>query len=145
MLMQTIRKDMMLAKKDKNSVKSDLLSTLIGEAAMIGKNAGNRESTDEEVMQVIRKFVKNIDEMMPLLKNEGKPVEKEELEKKILESYLPQQMTEAELSQAIEEIVAALPEKNMKAMGQVMAKLKELYNGRYDGKTANTIVKTKLS
>jgi len=144
-MLATIRKDLFEAKKNHDTVRSNLLSALLGEAAAVGKNAGNRESTPEEVMQVIRKFIKNIDETITLLEKEGKPADKEKTERAILESYLPKQLSPEELAKAIDEIVAALPERSPKMMGQVMAKLKELYNGRYDGKTANQIAKEKLS
>lgn len=144
-MLATIRKDLFEAKKNHDTLKSNLLSALLGEATAVGKNAGNRESTPEEVMQVIRKFIKNIDETIALLEKEGKPIEKERTERAILESYLPKQLTPDELAKAIDEIIATLPERSPKMMGQVMAKLKELYAGRYDGKTANQIAKEKLA
>ncbi|HOW52249.1 MAG TPA: GatB/YqeY domain-containing protein [bacterium] len=144
-MIANIRKDLFEAKKAHDLVKSNLLSTLLGEAMAVGKNAGNRETTPEEVMQIIRKFMKNIDETIAILSGEGKPVDKEKTEKAILEGYLPKQLTAEELAAAIDAIVATLPEKSPKAMGQVMAKLKELYVGRYDGKTANQLVKDKLA
>ncbi len=144
-MLATIRKDLFEAKKNRDTLKSNLLSALLGEATAVGKNAGNRESTPEEVMQVVRKFIKNLDETIALLEKEGKPTDKERAEKAILEGYLPKQMTPEELSRAIDEIVAALPERSPKMMGQVMAKLKEQYGGRYDGKTASQMVKEKLS
>ncbi len=144
-MLANIRKDLFEAKKAHDLVKSNLLSTLLGEAMAVGKNAGNRETTPEEVMQIIRKFMKNIDETIVILTAEAKPVDKEKAERAILEGYLPKQLTAEELAKAIDDIVATLPEKSPKAMGQVMAKLKELYVGRYDGKTANQLVKEKLA
>ncbi len=144
-MLATIRKDLFEAKKNHDTVRSNLLSTLLGEATAVGKNAGNRESTPEEVMQVVRKFIKNIDETIALLEKEGKPTEKEKTEKAILESYLPRQMTPEELGKAIDEIIAALPEKSPKMMGAVMAQLKERHSGRYDGRTASQLVKEKLT
>jgi len=144
-MLATIRKDLFEAKKNHDTLRSNLLSTLLGEATAVGKNAGNRESTPEEVMQVVRKFIKNIDETIALLEKEGKPTDKEKAEKAILEGYLPKQMTPEELGRAIDEIIAALPERSPKMMGQVMAALKERYAGRYDGKTASQMVKEKLA
>ncbi|HSA33854.1 MAG TPA: GatB/YqeY domain-containing protein [bacterium] len=144
-MLAKIRKDLFEAKKAHDLVRSNLLSTLLGEAMAVGKNAGNRETTPEEVMQIIRKFMKNIDETIAILTGDGKPCDKEKAEKAILEGYLPKQLTPEELAKAIEEIVATLPEKSPKAMGQVMAKLKELHAGRYDGKLASQLVKEKLA
>ncbi len=144
-MLATIRKDLFEAKKNHDTLKSNLLSALLGEATAVGKNAGNRESTPEEVLQVIRKFIKNLDETIALLEKEGKPVEKEKAERAVLEAYLPKQLSPEELATAIDEIIAALPERSPKMMGQVMAALKERYNGRYDGKTASQLVKEKLA
>jgi len=144
-MLATIRKDLFEAKKNHDTLRSNLLSTLLGEATAVGKNAGNRESTPEEVMQVVRKFIKNIDETIALLEKEGKPTDKEKAEKAILEGYLPKQMTPEELGRAIDEIIAALPERSPKMMGQVMAALKERYAGRYAGTTARQMVKAKLA
>jgi len=144
-MLATIRKDLFEAKRNHDTVRSNLLSTLLGEAMAVGKNAGNRETTPEETMQVVRKFMKNIDETIVLLEKEEKPADKEKAERAILEAYLPKQLLPEELAKAVDDIVAALPERSPKMMGQVMAKLKELYAGRYDGKTANQIVKEKLA
>ncbi|HNT26908.1 MAG TPA: GatB/YqeY domain-containing protein [bacterium] len=143
-MLANIRKDLFEAKKTHDLVRSNLLSTLLGEAMAVGKNAGNRETTPEEVMQIIRKFMKNIDETIAILTGDGKACDKEKAERTILEGYLPKQLTAEELAKVIDDIVATLPEKSPKAMGQVMAKLKELYAGRYDGKLASQLVKEKL-
>lgn len=144
MLLNTLRKDMMLAKKEHNELKGSLISTLVGEAVMIGKNNGNRESTDEEVVATIRKFIKNIDETINILKAEEKPFDKPAAEKAILESYMPKQMTDDELAAVIDAMIAALPEKNPKMMGKIMNDLKAKHNGLYDGKKASELVKAKL-
>ena len=68
-LLTQLKKDSMLARKAVDRVRATLLSTLIGEAEMVGKNAGNRESTDEEVQQMIRKFLKNNQEAVAVIKD----------------------------------------------------------------------------
>jgi len=68
-LLAQLKKDSMLARKAADSVRATLLSTLIGEAEMVGKNAGNRESTDDEVQQTIRKFLKNNQEALGVIKD----------------------------------------------------------------------------
>jgi hypothetical protein len=58
--MEQIKAKQIAARKS-GSADAGLLTTLLGEAAMVGKNAG-RETTDQEVVAVVKKFVKNIDE-----------------------------------------------------------------------------------
>jgi len=59
-LMEQIKTAQVTARKT-GAQEASLLTTLLGEAAMVGKNA-NRETTDQEVVAVVKKFVKNIDE-----------------------------------------------------------------------------------
>ena len=66
-------------------------------------------------------------------------------EKAILEGYLPRTLPEAELKASIDEIVAGLPERSPKAMGQVMTALKARHGEALDSRTASTLVKAALA
>ena len=66
-LMDQIKADQVSARKQKMTAVASLLTTLIGEAEMVGKNAGNRAPTDAEVQAVIKKFIKNLDETIAVL------------------------------------------------------------------------------
>ena len=65
-------------------------------------------------------------------------------EKEILSAYLPTQLGEAQLEEIISTMVAELPEKSMKMMGQIMGKLNKAHGGAFDGKVASEIVKRQL-
>ena len=145
MLLGELRKMMMKAKLEKDTVKGNLLSTLVAEAVMVGKNDGNRETTDAETVAMIKKFLKNVNETLALMEEMGKDKTESLREKEILESLLPKQLDEAELVKIIEEIVAALPDKSPRQMGNVMAELKKKYDGQFDGKMASGLVKKALS
>ena len=54
--LQEIKAAQLTARKERNTFKASLLTTLIGEAEMVGKSAGNRPSTDEEVLQVLNMY-----------------------------------------------------------------------------------------
>lgn len=136
-LMKQIQTDQVQARKNKDAVKASVLTTLIGEAAMIGKNAGNRDTTNDEVVKVVTKFVKGIDETLALIDANDTRVATLRVERDVLAAYLPKQLTADEL-RAI--ILAQFPEKT--AVGAIMGFLKANYNGQYDGKTASTLVNT---
>ena len=70
-ILESVKKAQLQARKEKRAVDASTLTTLIGEAEMIGKNDGNRASTDAEVVTVIKKFVKNIDETLTILSKDG--------------------------------------------------------------------------
>ena len=144
MLLGELRKMMMKAKLEKDTVKGNLLSTLVAEAVMVGKNDGNRETTDAETVAMIKKILKNVNETLTLMDETGKDKTGTLREKEILESLLPKQLGEDELAKIIEEIVATLPDKSPRQMGVVMAALKKDFDGQYDGKAASSLVKKAL-
>lgn len=137
MLMETIRKDMFEAKKVKDTVKSNLLSTLFSE--MFNQSKNGKEFTADDELKIIRKFLKNIDETLQLdIPEETKT--KLRTEKDILESYLPKQMTKEDIEKIVSGLIA-----EGKTMKEIMPHFKEHYNGQYDGRTVSEIVKSKTT
>lgn len=131
----------MLLRKAKSKFALSIVVTLCGEAAMVGKSDGNRESTDAEVVQVVKKFIKNIQETMLKVKLSEEQIYDMEYEVEILSKYLPQQLTEAEIKIIICKTISkhsyALP----KDMGKVMKYLTTEYAGKIDGKVASNMLK----
>lgn len=125
-----------------HKTRATLLTTLIGEASSVGKNDGNRESSDEEVIAIIKKFIKNIDEV--IVNSIGTNLQAQ-MEKQILMAYLPKQLSEAELEDYVRKTVHGLNVTSMKDMGLVMKDLKAHRDGEYDGKMASQVVKKVLS
>ena len=143
-LLAQLKKDSMLARKAADGMRATLLSTLIGEAEMVGKNAGNRESTDDEVQQTIRKFLKNNQEALAVIKNADRRTALEQ-ESAILVAYLPPMASEAEVKAFIADTVAGLADRSPKQMGAVMGALKAKYGTSFDAKQANAWVKEALT
>jgi len=122
-----------------------LLTTLYSEASMIGKNLGNRESTDQEVLQVIEKFIKGANEIQTILLKNNKDASNVDNEIKVLSKYLPQKMSREELESVVRDIIDALKDINSEVqIGKVMSVLKNSYGGTYDGKIASEIVRKEL-
>ena len=147
-ILDSVKKAQLQARKDKRAEDAATLTTLIGEAEMIGKNDGNRVSTDAEVVAVIKKFVKNIDETLNVVSKDSTKVDRVEAlgkEKALLSNFLPKQLSEDELRTILADFVAALPEKNPKAMGKVLGSLKEAFAGQYDGALASRVTKELLA
>jgi uncharacterized protein YqeY len=143
-LIAQLKKDSLLARKAADSLKAALLSTLIAEAEMIGKNAGNRESNDDEVQQTLRKFLKNNQEALAVIKDEARAAPLR-IEAEILASYLPPMATEAEVKAVIAEALATLTERGPKAIGTVMGALKSRFGSAFDARQANAWVKEALN
>lgn len=142
-LLAQLKKDSLLARKAGEGVRATLLSTLIAEAEMVGKNAGNRESTDDEVQQTIRKFLKNNQEAFAVIKDEDRRATLAE-ESAILTAYLPPMADEATVKAFIAETMAGLAERSPKSMGAVMAALKARFGSGFDAKQANAWVREAL-
>ena len=140
-LIEQIKQDQLNYRKTKQSEAATLLTTLIGESEMIGKNAGNRAPSDEEVQAVIKKFIKNNSETMQHA--EEMMAKKLASEIYILSEYLPVQLDEAALKAAVAGYL--LQEDASRNMGAIMAWLKAKYGGNYDGKTASAVVKAALA
>lgn len=137
MLIDKIRKDMQQAKIAKETVKSNLLSTLYAE--IFTQSKSGKEMTEDDEFKIIRKFIKNADETLSFDITEearGKLTE----EKKILEAYLPAQLSKDEIEKIVSGLVA-----EGKTMKEIMPYFKEKYNGLYDGRTVSELVKSKTA
>lgn len=141
MLIEKIKADQVSARKAYDAAKSLLLTTLIGEAQAVGKNNGNREPTDAEVVAIVKKFIKGMDDTIGYLGDSNKDATVTvQLEKDIISAYLPKQMTPEEITLALKTAIVEVGSN----MGKVMGYMKANYEGQYDGKVASTIVKTLL-
>lgn len=129
------------ARKDKKIVTANLLTTLLSEVQNVGKNDGNRQTTDGEAAAVIKKFLNGIAETLKYLPPDDVRFQTATLEKEILEGFLPRQYTEDELRNIIAEIVEKMPVKSQKHMGDVMKQLRAEHDGLFDGSTASKLVK----
>lgn len=145
MLLQRIQAASLEARKAKQTDRAATLVTLFAEAQRVGKDAGNRESTDEEVVKVVRKFLKGIDEFIVATKDNAQRLEQLHAERALLEEFLPKQADEATLKTAIGTILAGLTDKSPKAMGQVMSALRTQFAGNYDGTVASRLVKEAIA
>lgn len=149
-ILYVIKEDNINSRKLRDSVKSSLLSTLYSEALNVGKNDGNRETTDKETLAVIKKFLDGVNFTIETLQfNSDDKILVAIREKDILSTYIekfqPKQLTIEELTDIISGIAATLTDKSPKQMGFVMKKLKDSYDGMYQGNEASKIVKEILS
>lgn len=147
-LLQDIKDAQLVARKARNGVRATMLTTLIGESAMIGKSDGNRESTDAEVLEVMRKFEKNLKANIELYKGDnGKLIAtlyaKQELE--LLAEFLPQKITDEQVKYDIENVICEYQlDRVMKSMGVITKALSQIYGDQYDGAQVSTIFKGML-
>lgn len=102
---------------------------------------------DEKIIGVIQKMARQYKESIEQFKQGGREdlVAKETEELEILESYLPEPLTEDELEGIISESINRIGAASMKDMGAVMRDVMEKTGGRADGKIVSNKVKEKLA
>ncbi|RZF63728.1 GatB/YqeY domain-containing protein [Sphingomonas populi] len=105
------------------------------------------DSDDALVVEVLQKMVKQRRESIEMFVKGGRQelADAESAEIAVIERFLPQQMSEAETSAAIEAIKAELGASGMKDMGRVMAELKARHAQTLDMSKASGLVKAALS
>ena len=135
MLIDTIKSDLLLARKLNNQVEKNLLTTLVGDAERVGKDKGNRPPNDDEVQAVVKKFMKGVDENIKL---KDLPIFQEE--KSILARYLPKMLSKESLANIIDDLVAKHNNR-----GLVMKELAACYKNMYDGKVVAGMIDSALN
>ncbi len=102
---------------------------------------------DEEVVAMLRGMVKSRRESVDLYRqgNRQDLVDKEEAEIAVIEGFLPQQMDEAAMQQAIADAIAETGAASIKDMGKVMAALRAKHAATLDMAKAGPMVKARLS
>lgn len=138
-----------LQKENKDPVKISLLTTLYSEAVNVGKNKGNRPSTDEEVLAVIKKFVKGVTENIDIYtKNQAvEALDKAKKELVILQNYLPATVGSQEIEAYASSVILEekLDKKDGQTFGKVMKGLKAKFGSSLDGAVASKVLKDFLA
>ena len=109
--------------------------------------AGNAAGVGEpEILQMMNGMIKQRRESIEMYEKGGRPeLAKQEAEEiEIIQSFMPKQMDEAEVTAAVREAVQQSGATTIKDMGKVMAVLKEKYTGRMDFSRVSGIVKQQL-
>lgn len=102
---------------------------------------------DEEVLQMLRGMVKSRRESVDLYRQGNRPelAAKEEAEIAVIEGFLPQQMDDAAMDQAVADAIAEAGATSIKDMGKVMAALRAKHAATLDMAKAGPMVKSRLS
>ncbi len=139
---------MKTAMREKNTVALNtvrMLKSAIKNAA-IEKGGADAELTDAEVMAVVRKEVKKRQDSIEQYESAGRDelADQEKAEIEILNGYLPEPLSEEEITSIVEAAIAEVGATSRKEMGQVMKIVQEKTAGRADGKTLSQAVMSKL-
>ena len=138
-----------LKNKDKALVSTlRLILTAIKERDIANRSSEKKEAVkDNEIIKVLRKMRKQRQDAADLYKKGGRPelLKVEEDEIKIIDTFLPKQLSEEETKRICKEVVESLGASSMKDMGKIMGSLKQKYSDTIDFSKVNIIVKGLLS
>ncbi len=146
---ETVKKDLVAAMKAGDKFKLNVIkmlkSALMNEEINLGGNGSGL--TDDQVLAVIKREVKKRNSSIEEYTKYGKVDTVEELKKEveILSVYLPEEMSDEELSKHVDEIIAEVGAETIKDMGKVMKELTSKYGSVIDMSKASSIVKSKLN
>jgi uncharacterized protein YqeY len=146
-LKDQIINDMTAAMKAQDAARTSTLR-MVKAAIMNREKEGGGAITDEDVLKLLRSQVKQRRDSVEQYQKAGRPelADKEIAEIAVIETYLPQAASEAEIEQAVSEAIAETGASSMKDMGAVMkAVMPKLAGKNADGRTVSDTVKMKLA
>lgn len=145
-LRETINDDLKNAMKAKETKKRDALRLLTSAFKQIEVDE-RKELNDDDVIKIIQKQVKSRNDSATQYRDAGRDdllqIELDEIA--VFEVYLPQQLSDDELTAALRKIIESVGAKDVKDMGKVMGAASKELAGLADGKRINECVKTLLT
>jgi uncharacterized protein len=143
----TALKEAMKARNERAVSTLRMVNSTLKNADIEARGAGKPALGDAEVIAALQKMVKQRQESVELYKKGGRDdlVKQEEEEIAIISAYLPKQMSDAEMTAAIDAAIAETGAASMKDMGKVIGALRGKHAGQMDMGKASGLVKAKLS
>lgn len=146
-LLERLNEDMKQAMKNKEKEKLSVIrmlkASLQNEAIRLGKD----QLLEEEELTILSREVKQRKDSLQEFQNAGREdlVEKIQTELTFVDIYLPEQLTEEELTKIVIETINEVGATSKAEMGKVMSAIMPKVKGKADGSTVNNIVKQQLS
>lgn len=150
MLREEIKKELVAAMKDKNESKTAtlrLINAAIKDKDIEARPKGNLNGIDDSaILSLLQSMIKQRKESIEMYKqgNRLDLAEKEQAEIDIISAFLPKQLSESEMKEKIQSIIASTGASSIKDMGKVMGALKAQYAGQMDFSVASGLIKQLL-
>ena len=136
-----------LKAQDKRRVSTiRLIQAAIKDRDIANRGAGKEPVSDEEIMLILAKMVKQREESARMYEegNRLELAEEERQEIEVIRTFMPQQVGEEQMRQLCAKVVAEVGADGLRDMGKCMNELKQRYPGRMDFSKASGVVKTLL-
>jgi uncharacterized protein YqeY len=134
-VIEKLKAESMNLRKTRNPVAPAILFAL-SEIEKVGKNNGNRATTEDEAIKVVQKLISTIDENLKLPLDDGTKVALN-FERNILAGVLPQMASEEDIRSLLRDTIGDQPPKNK---GVAMKVIRDEYGAKVDMKRAGEIV-----
>ncbi|WP_371224375.1 GatB/YqeY domain-containing protein [Roseovarius sp. 2305UL8-3] len=124
-----------------------LISAAIKDQDIAARGNGSDAGVgDPEILQILGKMTKQRNESVRAYEEAGRIdlAEREQQEIKVIEEFLPRQLSDEEVAEAVSEAISQTGADSIRDMGKVMGKLKENYTGQMDFGAVGPMVKDKL-
>jgi len=138
---------MKLAMKARDKQKLQALRAVKSAILLANTEAGSKELTEADEIKMLQKLVKQRKDSAEIYKSQGREdlFGQEDFEAKVIRAFLPEQMSEEELTAKLIDIIARVGADSPKDMGKVMGVASKELAGKADGKSISTKVKELLS
>ena len=139
------------AMRDKDAARLStlrLINAAIKDQDIAARGAGKTEGVDEgEILAILAKMVKQRIDSAKVYEEGGRLelAEKERAEIKVIEGFLPRQLSETEIAAAIDAAIDQTGASSIRDMGRVMGALKAAYAGQMDFGAAGALIKERLA
>ena len=145
-LSDRINEDLKNAMKSGDKLRLETIRTVRAGMIELQKRGLNREPTDEEEMQVLLAGVKKRKEAIEMYEKGGRAdlVDQESRELRIIQEYLPAQLSESDINARLKEIISETGAASAKDLGKVMGIAMKEMKGKADGKIIQESVKRLL-
>ena len=146
MLKEKLLEDLKVSMRDKNVVRKNTVQMIRAAILQIEKDTGN-EVDDAKIIDIIAKEMKKKKDAMADFEKAGRQdlIDQTNEEMKVLEEYLPKQLSKEEIKEIVSKIISDIGATSMKDMGIVMKESKSAIGAGADGKTINEVVKELLN
>ncbi len=141
-------KTAMLGKDERAVATIRLINAKLKDLDIAARPKGNADGINEaEIQSMLQRMVKQRRESIALYEKGNRPdlAKQESEEIAVIERFLPKQMGEAEMKDAVGKAIAATGAQGIKDMGKVMGELKKTYAGQMDFAQAGALVKSQLA
>jgi uncharacterized protein YqeY len=147
MLEEKIFEDFKQAMKDKDKLRSSILSFVRAQFKNAQIEKRKDKLDDTEVITILKKEVKRHEEAIEQFKkgNREDLVKKESDELVIIKTYLPASLSDEELKDLVNQALVEFPQATIKDMGNIMKRVLEKSAGRADGSKVSLLVKEALT